>query len=153
MLRRVRTIPAADARRLFRDTPIVRVATLLPDGDPHVVPLWFVWLEEGVYVTCRRSSRVWANLVRDPRVALEFDRGRAWPEHQGLMLSGRAELLGADHPAAKQAISAWFEKYRTDLGGSGFEMYADQVAEPALFRLRPDRIAAWSNGGSRPAQG
>ena len=149
----MRAIPVSDARRLFRDTPIVRVATLLPDGDPHVVPLWFVWLEEGVYVTCRSSSRVWANLVRDPRAALEFDRGRAWTEHQGLMLRGRAELLGADHPSAKVAISAWFEKYRSDLGGSGFELYAAQVAEPALFRVRPDRIAAWSNGGTRPAPG
>ena len=126
---------------------MVRVGTLLPGGAPHVVPLWFVWLEEGVYVTCRRDSRVWANLQRDPRVALEFDRGRAWVEHQGLLLHGSAELLGADHPSAKRAISAWFEKYRGDLGGDGFEVYATQVPEPAMFRLRPDRVAGWSNGG------
>jgi nitroimidazol reductase NimA-like FMN-containing flavoprotein (pyridoxamine 5'-phosphate oxidase superfamily) len=149
----VRAIPVPDARRLFRDSPIVRVGTLLPNGDPHVVPLWFVWLEEGVYVTCRRTSRVWANLARDSRAALEFDRGRAWAEHQGLMLRGRAELLGSDNPSVKEAISAWFEKYRTDLGGAGFELYSSQVAEPAMFRLRPDRVAAWSNGGSRPAPG
>jgi nitroimidazol reductase NimA-like FMN-containing flavoprotein (pyridoxamine 5'-phosphate oxidase superfamily) len=149
----VRAIPAPDARRLFRDIPIVRVATLLPNGDPHVVPLWFVWLEEGVYVTCRRTSRVWANLARDSRAALEFDRGRAWAEHQGLLLRGRAELLGADNPSVKEAISAWFEKYRTDLGGAGFELYSAQVAEPAMFRLRPDRLAAWTNGGPRPAPG
>ena len=149
----MRAIPVPDARRMFRDIPIVRVATLLPNGDPHVVPLWFVWLEEGVYVTCRRTSRVWGNLARDSRAALEFDRGRAWAEHQGLMLRGRAELLGADNPSVKEAISAWFEKYRTDLGGAGFELYSAQVAEPAMFRLRPDRVAAWTNGGQRPAPG
>jgi len=132
---------------------MVRVGTLLPGGAPHVVPLWFVWLEEGVYVTCRRDSRVWGNLMRDPRVALEFDRGRAWVEHQGLLLSGSAELLGADHPSAKRAISAWFEKYRGDLGGDGFEVYATQVPEPAMFRLRPDRVAGWSNGGTRRSAG
>ncbi len=149
----MRAIPVPDARRLFRDIPIVRVATLLPGGDPHVVPLWFVWLEEGVYVTCRRTSRVWANLARDSRAALEFDRGRAWAEHQGVMLQGRAELLGSDNPSVKEAISAWFEKYRTDLGGAGFELYSAQVVEPAMFRVRPDRVAAWSNGGPRPAPG
>jgi len=149
----VRAIPAPDARRLFRDIPIVRVGTLLPNGDPHVVPLWFVWLEEGVYVTCRRTSRVWANLARDSRAALEFDRGRAWAEHQGLVLHGRAELLGSDNPSVKEAISAWFEKYRTDLGGPGFELYSAQVAEPAMFRLRPDRVAGWSNAGPRSAPG
>jgi len=51
----------------------------------------------------------------------------------------------------KEAISAGFEKYRTDLGGPGFELYSAQVVEPAMFRLRPDRVAAWSNGGTRPA--
>jgi len=69
------------------------------------------------------------------------------------MLRGRAELLGADHPSAKVAISAWFEKYRTDLGGAGFELYSAQVAEPAMFRVRPDRVAAWSNGGPRTTPG
>ena len=147
MLRTVKVMPLTDARRAFKDAPIVRVATVLPGGAPHVVPLWFVWLEEGVYVTCRRDSRVWANLQRDPRVALEFDRGRAWVEHQGLLLRGSAELLGSDHPSAKRAISAWFEKYRGDLGGDGFEIYATQVPEPAMFRLRPDTLAGWSNGG------
>jgi hypothetical protein len=66
------------------------------------------------------------------------------------MVRGRAELLGDDHPSAKMAISAWFEKYRTDLGGAGFELYAAQVAEPAMFRVRPDRLAGWSSSALRP---
>ena len=150
----VRAIPVPDARRLFRDIPIVRVATLLPSGDPHVVPLWFVWLEEGVYVTCRRTSRVWANLARDSRAALEFDRGRAWAEHQGLHAArpGRAARI-ADNPSVKEAISAWFEKYRTDLGGPGFELYSAQVVEPAMFRVRPDRRRRLEQRGPRPAPG
>jgi nitroimidazol reductase NimA-like FMN-containing flavoprotein (pyridoxamine 5'-phosphate oxidase superfamily) len=146
----MQTLLLTDARRTFRDLPIVRAGTLLPGGDPHVVPLWFVWLEEGVYVTCRRDSRVWGNLMGDPRVVLEFDRGQAWTEQEGVLLHGRAELLGADHPSAKRAISAWFEKYRSDLGGQGFAMYAERVEEPAMFRVRADRVAAWSHAAPYP---
>jgi nitroimidazol reductase NimA-like FMN-containing flavoprotein (pyridoxamine 5'-phosphate oxidase superfamily) len=132
-----------DARLTFADLPVVHVGTLDADGAPHVVPLWFVWLDEGVYVTCRGGSRVLANLRRDARVALQFDRGRTWPEHLGVMLTGRAELLAQDHPSIRGALSAWFEKYRPELSGPAFAAYSEQVEEPAMFRVRPERLSGW----------
>jgi PPOX class probable F420-dependent enzyme len=137
------------ARMTFGDLPVVHVGTIDPDGAPHVVPLWFVWLDEGVYVTCRGGSRVLANLERDPRVALQFDRGRTWPEHAGVLLSGRAELLSHDHPSVRRAISAWFEKYRPELSGPAFAAYTEQVEEPAVFRVRPERLSGWVHASGR----
>jgi PPOX class probable F420-dependent enzyme len=138
-----------DARMTFADVPVVHVGTIDRDGAPHVVPLWFVWLEDGVYVTGRGRSRVLANLRRDPRVALQFDRGRAWPEHVGVVVAGRAELLAPDHPSVRSAISAWFDKYRPELSGPGFAAYTEQVEEPALFRVRPERLSGWVHASAR----
>ena len=73
-----------EARRTFKDGQVAHVGSLLPDGSPHVVPLWFVWLEDAVFVSCREGSQVWRNLTRDPRVAVQFDRGRAWSPPSGL---------------------------------------------------------------------
>jgi nitroimidazol reductase NimA-like FMN-containing flavoprotein (pyridoxamine 5'-phosphate oxidase superfamily) len=108
-----------------------------------VVPLWFVWLEEAVYVSCRRESRVWRNLQRDHRVALQFDRGQAWTEQAGVVVRGKAELLSADEPGAKRALSAWFEKYRGELAGYGFAAYTEQIKEAVMIRVRPDSMATW----------
>lgn len=132
-----------EARRTFRDTRVVHVGSLLPDGAPHVVPLWFVWLEDAVYVSCRRESTVWRNLRRDPRVVLQFDRGITWTEQAGVVVRGKAELLPPEEQAAKRALSAWFEKYRSELAGYGFAAYTQQVKDPALIRVRPDRLAGW----------
>ena len=133
----------AEVRRTFRDTRVVHVGSLLPDGAPHVVPLWFVWLEDAVYVSCRRESSVWRNLTKDPRVALQFDRGLAWTEQAGAVVRGKAEVLSPDDPATKRALSAWFEKYRGELAGFGFAAYTEQVKEPIMIRVRPDRLATW----------
>ena len=134
-----------DARRAFRDVPIVHVGTLQPGGEPHVVPLWFVWLQDGIYVSCRAGSRVHANLRRDPRVSLQFDRGRAWTELTGVVVSGLAEVLAHDDGSSKRAMSAWFDKYRGELSGTAFGAYVEHVDEPALFRVRPERLAGWSH--------
>lgn len=140
-------MPQSDARRTFRDAPVVHVGSLDPDGSPHVVPLWFVWLEDAIYVSCRAGSAVWRNLIRDPRVALELERGRAWTDQEGVVVRGRAEPMPPDHPSSKRALSAWFEKYRGDLGGPGFAAYTEQITEPALFRVAPERISSWSHAG------
>jgi nitroimidazol reductase NimA-like FMN-containing flavoprotein (pyridoxamine 5'-phosphate oxidase superfamily) len=137
-------------RRAFRDVPVAHVASAGFDGSPHVVPLWFVWLEDAVFVTCRDRSQVHRNLRRDPRVAVEVERGRAWTEQSGVLLRGAAVFLPPQHPSHKRAISAWFEKYRGDLGRGGFDAYTAQVEGAALFRVDVHRVAGWSHASPRP---
>ena len=123
----------------------MHVATTRVDGSPHVVPLWFVWREDGVYVSCTRDSTTWRNAGRDRRVALSFTNGRRWQELVGATLWGRAEPLVPEHPALRAVMSAWFEKYRLMLAGGGFRDYAERVEAPGILRVRPERIAAWDH--------
>jgi nitroimidazol reductase NimA-like FMN-containing flavoprotein (pyridoxamine 5'-phosphate oxidase superfamily) len=133
----------AEARRTFRDVRVAYVGTTLLDGSPHVVPLWFVWLDDAIYLTCRRASAVRRNLGRDPRVSVAMDRGQAWTEQAGCMVRGEAEALDGDDPGTKRALSAWFEKYRTELSGFGFAAYTQQVVDPMVVRVRPNELATW----------
>lgn len=137
----------AAIRLRYRDAPVAHVASLDPDGTPHVVPLWFVWLEDAVYVTCREGSRVAANLHRSPTVALSVDRGLHWSEQAGVLIRGRAEVLAPDHAGARRALSAWFDKYRDHLSGDGFARYTHQVEHPLVVRIDPHRVAGWNHAG------
>ena len=131
-------------RRAFGDLPVVRVGSVGPDG-PHVAPLWFVWREDAVYVSCRRPSRTVRNVERDPRVALLLDRGHRWVELAGVELLGTATILAPDHPSMRGPISAWHEKYRGLLGGEGFERFAQAVPDLAFLRVEPRRAVAWDH--------
>jgi PPOX class probable F420-dependent enzyme len=138
-----------DARRVFGDLPVVQVATTRPDGSPHVVPLWFVWRDEAVYVSCRRDSTTWRNIEHDPRVALSFHAGRRWDELAGVVIYGRADPLAPEHPALRSILSAWFEKYRSMLVGEAFRHYARAVETPGMLRVRPLRAASWDHAATR----
>ena len=60
------------ASELFIEKTFAHLATLMPDGTPHVTPVWVDW--DGVFVIfVSVRGRVKArNIRRDPRVALEI---------------------------------------------------------------------------------
>jgi PPOX class probable F420-dependent enzyme len=134
-----------DARRFLADLAVAHVATARPDGSPHVVPLWFVWRDEAIYLSCRRDSATWRNVERDPRLSLSLTTGRRWQEYAGANVRGRADPLSTEHPALRGVMSEWFEKYRRLLAGGGFRDYADQVENPGMLRLRVEEIALWNH--------
>jgi PPOX class probable F420-dependent enzyme len=61
-----------DVRRLLAGTPIAHVATLLPDGSPHSVPVWVGLDDERVAFLASPGSRKARNLERDPRVSISL---------------------------------------------------------------------------------
>jgi len=61
-----------DVRALLDGTPIAHLATLLPDGSPHSIPLWVGTRGDQVAFLTGPGSRKARNLRRDPRVALSF---------------------------------------------------------------------------------
>jgi hypothetical protein len=137
------------ARRMFASLPSAAVATTSADGSPHVVPLWFVWQEDAIFVSTRQEGRTWANVARDPRVAITIDLGRAWVEVAGVEILGRAESLPAESAAMRKPISAWHEKYRPLLAGEGFARFAEEVRGLGFLRVVPDAVHAWDHARGR----
>ncbi|MFB8227615.1 TIGR03618 family F420-dependent PPOX class oxidoreductase [Cellulosimicrobium sp. NPDC055967] len=58
------------ARTLVAGPHVAHLATVLPDGGPHVVPLWVGWEEDRLAFLTGPGSRKARNLARDPRVAV-----------------------------------------------------------------------------------
>ncbi len=59
-----------EVRRHFDGPSLAHLATVLPDGSPHNVPLWVGTHGEHVVFLTGPHSRKARNLRRDPRVAL-----------------------------------------------------------------------------------
>ncbi|HUQ59700.1 PPOX class F420-dependent oxidoreductase [Lentzea sp.] len=61
-----------DVREVLDGTPIAHLATVLPDGAPHSVPLWIGTHGDHVVILTGPTSRKARNLRRDPRVAISL---------------------------------------------------------------------------------
>jgi PPOX class probable F420-dependent enzyme len=61
-----------DVRRVLDGTSIAHLATVLPDGSPHTVPLWIGTHGDRIVFLTGPDSRKARNLRRDPRMALSI---------------------------------------------------------------------------------
>ena len=59
-------------RRVLDGTSIAHLATVLPDGAPHSVPVWIGTHGDHIAILTGPHSRKARNLRRDPRVALSL---------------------------------------------------------------------------------
>ncbi|GGW38399.1 pyridoxamine 5'-phosphate oxidase family protein [Streptomyces xantholiticus] len=119
-----------------------RVATVSPDGRPHVSALWFAWDGTSLWLYSLTRSRRWAELRRDPRIAVVVDDGEEYGELRGVELSGTAVFVGeaprtgGDCPelAVPEALFA----------AKNFQLAAmPHDGRHAWLRLTPDAIASW----------
>jgi PPOX class probable F420-dependent enzyme len=61
-----------DLRRVLDGTSLAHLATVLPDGAPHSVPLWVSTHGDHIAILTGPHSRKARNLRRDPRIALSL---------------------------------------------------------------------------------
>lgn len=110
-----------DVRALFAGTNIAHIASLLPDGSPHSVPVWVGVEGDLLAVLTGPGSRKARNVGRDPRVAISItDRER--PSSMATVRGRVVERLTGD--AGWAVIDRIAEKY---VGGP--------------YPLREDRVA------------
>jgi PPOX class probable F420-dependent enzyme len=124
-----------DVRHTLDGTPIAHLATLLPDGSPHSVPLWIGTHEDHVVVLTGPDSRKARNLRADPRLAISLTA----PDnpYATVLIRGRVvEWLTGD--AALPVVDALSTKY------TGGPYPRDQVRVVAL--IEPEHVASMSFG-------
>jgi PPOX class probable F420-dependent enzyme len=78
----------------LREQHTCRVATVSPDGRPHVGALWFAWDGTSLWLYSITRSRRWADLRHDPRVAVVVDDGEEYGDLRGVELSGSVDFVG-----------------------------------------------------------
>ena len=130
----------AEIERLLDAAPVARLATVAPDGRPHLVPIVFA----------RSGGALWSpidgkpkrggplarqrNVEHEPRVAVLVDHYDAdWRALWWIRVDGRASLVHGD-AAAEAALRAKYPQYRD------VALYA---AERLLIRIEPTGTATW----------
>ena len=113
----------AAMRARVAEALVARLATVRPDGRPHVVPCCFVLSDEVLYSAVdakpksTRALRRLDNIRADPSVAVLVDHyADDWETLWWVRLDGRARIVdsGSEFDQALQLLAAKYEQYVRD---------------------------------------
>jgi PPOX class probable F420-dependent enzyme len=110
---------------------LTTMATLGPDGTPHLVAMWYAVVDGQVWFETKAKSQKVVNLRRDDRITCLVEDGRSYDELRGVSLEGRA-VISDDADEIWQVGRSMWERYHGP--------YTEEV-RPAVERMMHKRVA------------
>jgi general stress protein 26 len=104
------------------------ICSISPDGQPHALPVWGIWLEDCLYFVTKRASKKARNLLDNPKVAIHLESGDDVVSFQGTVAEVR-DLTRLD-----QVATVYTAKYNGD------EIFPDIEV---VFELLPHVAFTW----------
>lgn len=134
----------AEALTLLGESRVGRLATIRPDGSPHIVPVTFALVDQTVVTmvdhkpkTTTRLQRL-ANIEAESRVALLVDEwSEDWRRLRWARFDGRAEVhhRGDLWKSSRDALVAKYDQYR------------DQPPSGPAIVITIDEVTGWASSG------
>ena len=118
------------------------VATTLPDGRPHAIPVWYVWDgAAAVYFTTTRGSQKQKNLAHLQYAVVHFGDG-----DDVLFAEGGIEIV-TDGAEKKRVDADYRAKYIDPVSGKSASVYDNPKDD--LYRVDVVRFVTWMYGTVR----
>lgn len=110
------------------------VASVRPNGRPHAVPLWAVWLDGTLYLEGSPQTRHGRNIAVNPAISVHLESG-----DDVVILEGDvAEIKQPDHVITTRLAQLFRAKYQ------GYEPTPEGWDGGGLFALRVHKVLAWT---------
>lgn len=124
---------------------LARLATTNPKTmQPHVVPVWFMWDGEFVWISSFVRTRKIRELKINPRGAVLIESKQEGGKLTAVLLEGKVDLVTGPRPVVSEIASHIYIRY---LGPDGVKDPEPQswLNDPQnlLIKLTPEKIISW----------
>jgi PPOX class probable F420-dependent enzyme len=146
---------AAEVADMLAANRKVQLATISPDGYPHLVTMYYTLVDGKIAFWTYRTSQKALNLARDPRISCLVETGEAYFDLRGVQIQGTVETI-TDPDAIYQlglAIGNVIGNAPAGASAAGTPAasgaVSDYVANAARKRygyiVEPQRIISWDH--------
>jgi PPOX class probable F420-dependent enzyme len=135
---------AGEAHALLASSRKLQLATINPDGTPHLVTMFYVMQDGQIAFWTYRASQKARNLARDPRVTCLVETGDDYFELCGVQVAGTVRLV--DDPAGVLEIGRGVAEAMAGGPDGVVEEYVQQAARKRVgYLVQPARIISWDH--------
>jgi len=119
--------------RFLRRNELGRLATISPDGMPHVVPVCYVYRAGRFLIAVDYDTRKYCNLLSNNRVALVVD---VYNPNRGILVQGRVKIVEKGKKF-RQVYSIFHRRF------SWVRAAPWKEGEAPFIEIEPAKKAAW----------
>jgi PPOX class probable F420-dependent enzyme len=124
----------------------VTMATIGPDGTPHLVAMWYGLIDGTMYFETKAKSQKAANLRRDPRITCSVEAGDTYDQLRGVSIEGTATIIddttSDEYWAAGVSV---FERYQGAYTEEMRPFVEVMMNKRVVVRVDPVRVRTWDH--------
>jgi nitroimidazol reductase NimA-like FMN-containing flavoprotein (pyridoxamine 5'-phosphate oxidase superfamily) len=136
------TLTANEQTALLREVQKASLATVDPDGFPHVVAMGFLGKDGAIFMTSYAKAQKVLNARRNPKVGVMIETGQQYTEFRGLMIRGRCDII--EDPGVVETI---VREIATKQGRTVAAPSRAITSAPkrVVLKITPEKIASWDH--------
>ncbi|CDQ42228.1 MULTISPECIES: pyridoxamine 5'-phosphate oxidase family protein [Mycolicibacterium] len=120
------------------------MATVLPNGRPHLVAMWYAVLDGEIWFETKAKSQKAVNLRRDPTITVMIEDGHTYDTLRGVSIDGTAEIIDDPETNMRVGISVW-ERYTGPYSEEVKPFVEQMMNNRVCVRVVPGRIRSWDH--------
>ncbi|MGH1564841.1 TIGR03667 family PPOX class F420-dependent oxidoreductase [Mumia sp. DW29H23] len=132
------TTLSAGVRERLGSEYVVWLTTVNAAGEPIPTPVWFVWVDDEVWIRSQPAGAKLEHVAANPHVALNLNADRTGGDVVVLNGTGSVETVMSD-----AVWDAYVQKYADQISGLGFTPDSFAASYSVPLRVRVDRVRAW----------
>ena len=120
------------------------MATVGPGGTPHLVAMWYAWLDGKVWLESKAKAQKIVNLRRDDRLSVMIEAGSTYDTLRGASLEGRGVIVTDPEEVWRVGVDVW-ERYTAPYSEDVRPLVEAMLRKRVVVRLDVERVRSWDH--------
>jgi PPOX class probable F420-dependent enzyme len=120
------------------------VATYGPQGQIHLVGMWYAVMDDTIWVETKSKSQKAVNLRRDPRMSFLVEDGHTYDQLRGVAMEGTGVVID-DPDVVWDVCHNVFERYNGPYSEELRPFVEVMAKNRVAVRLDVDRVRSWDH--------
>lgn len=133
-----------EVQRFLERSRTVTMATIGPNGTPHLVAMWYALIDGKIWFETKTKSQKVQNLLRNDRISCMVEAGQTYDQLRGVSIEGRAVI--SEDPDDIWAVGVnVFERYNGPYTDEMKPFVEAMMNKRVVVRVDAERVRTWDH--------
>ena len=134
----------AEVEEFLHGRHTMSIATISKDGQPHLVAMWYGFLDgKPAFWTYGKSQKV-MNLQRDNRITCLIEDGKTYNELRGVSLIGKAKIYEDEETRMRLAKNV-YERYNGTVNDQVRAVLRKMGDKRVVVQIEVEKVISWDH--------